>query len=147
MNHVPYKGEAPMLQDLVGGQLQMAFASLQSARPYIDSGRLKTLAVTGTQRMDALPKIATMSEQGIKDEVFQVTGWLGMSAPAKTPPEVVARLGTELQAVIAMPEVRERIQQMGFIPVGSSPEQFNAQFKKDAPVWERVVKVSGARLD
>ena len=85
MNHVPYKGEAPMLQDLVGGQLQMAFASLQSARPYIESGRLKTLAVTGTQRMDALPKIATMSEQGIKDEVFQVTGWLGMSAPAKTP--------------------------------------------------------------
>jgi len=97
--------------------------------------------------MDALPKVATMAEQGIKDEVFQVTGWVGMSAPAKTPPEVVARLGVELQAVIAMPEVRERIQQMGFIPVGSSPEQFNAQCKKDAPVWERVVKVSGAKLD
>src|SRR5574343_1511849 len=134
MNHVAYKGEAPMLQDLVGGQFQMAFASLQSARPYIESGRLKTLAVTGTQRMEALPKVSTMSEQGIKDEVFRVTGWVGMSAPAKTPPEVVARLGAELQAVIAMPEVRERIQQMGFIPVGSSPEQFNAQFKKDAPV-------------
>ena len=147
MNHVAYKGEAPMLQDLVGGQFQMAFASLQSARPYIDSGRLKPLAVTGTQRMDALPKLATMAEQGIKDEVFQVTGWLGMSAPANTPPEVVARLGRELQAVIALPEVRERIQQMGFIPVGSSPEQFGAQFKKDAPVWERVVKVSGAKLD
>ena len=147
MNHVAYKGEAPMLQDLVGGQFQMAFASLQSARPYIESGRLKPLAVTGAQRMDALPKVATMAEQGIKDEVFQVTGWVGMSAPAKTPPEVVARLGVELQAVIAMPEVRERIQQMGFIPVGSSPELFNAQFKKDAPVWERVVKVSGAKLD
>ena len=147
MNHVAYKGEAPMLQDLVGGQFQMAFASLQSARPYIESGRLKPLAVTGAQRMDALPKVATMAEQGIKDEVFQVTGWVGMSAPASTPPEVVARLGRELQAVIAMPEVRERIQQMGFIPVGSSPEQFNAQFKKDAPVWERVVKVSGAKLD
>ena len=136
-----------MLQDLVGGQLQMAFASLQSARPYIDSGRLKPLAVTGTQRMDALPKLATMAEQGIKDEVFQVTGWVGMSAPAKTPPEVVARLGAELKAIIAMPDVRERIQQMGFIPVGSSPEQFAVQFKKDAPVWERVVKVSGAKLD
>ena len=147
MNHVAYKGEAPMLQDLVGGQFQMAFASLQSARPYIESGRLKPLAVTGAQRMDALPKVATMAEQGIKDEVFQVTGWVGMSAPAKTPPEVVARLGVELQAVIAMPEVRDRIQQMGFTPVGSSPEQFSAQFKKDAPVWERVVKVSGAKLD
>ncbi|MDT7522251.1 tripartite tricarboxylate transporter substrate binding protein [Rhodoferax sp. TBRC 17198] len=147
MNHVPYKGEAPMLQDLVGGQFQMAFASLQSARPYIDSGKLKALAVTGGQRMDALPKVSTMAEQGIKDEVFQVTGWLGMSAPAKTPPEVVARLGTEVQAILALPDVRDRILQMGFIPVGSSPEQFNAQFKKDAPVWERVVKVSGATLE
>lgn len=73
----------------------MAFASLQSARPFIESGRLKVLAVTGTQRMDALPKMATMVEQGLKDEVFQVTGWLGMSAPAKTPPEVVNRLATE----------------------------------------------------
>ena len=147
MNHVPYKGEAPMLQDLVGGQFQMAFASLQSARPYIDSGKLKALAVTGGQRMDALPKVSTMAEQGIKDEVFQVTGWLGMSAPAKTPPEVVARLGTEVQAILALPDVRDRILQMGFIPVGSSPEQFNAQFKKDGPVWERVVKVSGATLE
>jgi tripartite-type tricarboxylate transporter receptor subunit TctC len=147
MNHVAYKGEAPMLQDLVGGQFQMAFASLQSARPYIESGRLKPLAVTGTQRMEALPKISTMAEQGVKDEVFQVTGWLGMSAPAKTPPEVLARLGTEVQAVLAMPDVRERIQQMGFLTVGSSPEAFSAQFKKDALVWERVVKVSGAKLD
>jgi tripartite-type tricarboxylate transporter receptor subunit TctC len=147
MNHVPYKGEAPMLTDLVGGQFQMAFASLQSARPYIESGKLKPLAVTGLQRMEALPKVSTMSEQGIKDEVFQVTGWLGMSAPAKTPPEVVARLGSEIQAIVALPEVRERILQMGFIPVGSSPEQFNAQFKKDGPVWERVVKVSGATLE
>jgi tripartite-type tricarboxylate transporter receptor subunit TctC len=147
MSHVAYKGEAPMLQDLVGGQLQMAFASLQAARPYIESGRLKPLGVTGAQRMDALPKLATMSEQGVKDEVFQVTGWLGMSAPANTPPEVLARLGTEMQAIIALPDVRERIQQMGFIPVGSSPEQFNAQFKNDAPVWERLVKMSGAKLD
>lgn len=147
MSHVPYKGEAPMLQDLVGGQLHMTFASLQSARPFIESGRLKALAVTGTQRMDALPKLSTMAEQGIKDEVFQVTGWLGMSAPAKTPPEVVNRLATELQAILAQPDMRERIAQMGFIPVGSSPERFAAQVKQDAGVWERVVKVSGAKLD
>ncbi|NDY92461.1 Bug family tripartite tricarboxylate transporter substrate binding protein [Ideonella livida] len=147
MSHVPYKGEAPMLQDLVGGQLHMAFASLQSARPFIESGRLKALAVTGTQRMDALPKLSTMAEQGIKDEVFQVTGWLGMSAPAKTPPEVVNRLATEMQAILAQPDMRERIAQMGFITVGSSPERFAAQFKQDAGVWERVVKVSGAKLD
>lgn len=147
MNHAAYKGETPMLQDLVGGQIQLTFASLQSARPYIDSGKLKVLAVTGPQRMAALPKVPTMAEQGIKDEVFRVTGWLGMSAPAKTPPEVVARVATEVRAIIALPEVRERIQQMGFIPVGSSPEEFAAQFKKDGPVWERLVKLSGAKLD
>jgi len=147
MNHAAYKGEALMLQDLVGGQIQMAFASLQSARPYIESGRLKPLAVTGTQRMPALPKVSTMTEQGIKDEVFRVTGWVGMSAPAKTPADVLARVATEVRAIIAQPDVRERIQQMGFIPVGSTPEEFNVQFKKDAPVWERLVKLSGAKLD
>lgn len=147
MSHVPYKGESPMLQDLVGGQVQMAFASLQSARSFIESGRLKALAVTGTQRMEALPKVPTMVEQGIKDEVFQVSGWLGMSVPARTPPEVVNRLATEMQAILAQPDMRERIVQMGFIPVGSSPERFGAQFRQDAAVWERVVKVSGAKLD
>lgn len=147
MNHAAYKGEAPMLQDLVGGQIQLAFASLQSARPYIDSGRLKVLAVTGMQRMPALPKVPTMNEQGIKDEVFRMTGWLGMSAPAKTPADALTRVATELRAIIAQPDVRERIQQMGFIPVGSTPEEFAAQFKKDGPVWERLVKLSGAKLD
>ncbi|KDB52691.1 hypothetical protein X805_17550 [Sphaerotilus natans subsp. natans DSM 6575] len=147
MSHVPYKGESPMLQDLVGGQLQMAFASLQSARSFIESGRLKALAVTGTQRMEALPKVPTMMEQGIKDEVFQVSGWLGMSAPARTPPEVVSRLATEMQGILAQPDMRERIVQMGFIPVGSTPERFSTQFRQDAAVWERVVKVSGAKLD
>jgi len=147
MNHAAYKGESPMLQDLVGGQIQLTFASLQSARPYIESGRLKALAVTGTQRMIALPKVPTLSEQGIKDEVFRVTGWVGMSAPAKTPADVLARMGTEVRAILAQPDVRERIQQMGFIPVGSTAEEFNVQFKKDAPVWERLVKLSGAKLD
>ena len=147
MNHAAYKGESPMLQDLVGGQIQLTFASLQSARPYIESGRLKALAVTGTQRMIALPKVPTMSEQGIKDEVFRVTGWVGMSAPAKPPADVLARMGTEVRAILAQPDVRERIQQMGFIPVGSTAEEFNVQFKKDAPVWERLVKLSGAKLD
>lgn len=147
MNHAAYKGESPMLQDLVGGQIQLTFASLQSARPYIESGRLKALAVTGTQRMIALPKVPTMSEQGIKDEVFRVTGWVGMSAPAKTPADVLARMGTEVRAILAQPDVRERIQQMGFIPVGSTAEEFSVQFKKDAPVWERLVKLSGAKLD
>jgi len=147
MSHVAYKGESPMLTDLAGGQIHMTFASLQSARPHIESGRVKVLAVTGTQRMPALPRVPTMLEQGIKDDVFRVSGWLGMSAPARTPPDVLARISREVRAIIALPEVRERIQQMGFIPVGSSPEEFAVQFRKDAPVWERVVKLSGATLD
>ncbi|MCA0239925.1 MAG: tripartite tricarboxylate transporter substrate binding protein [Proteobacteria bacterium] len=147
MNHVPYKGEAAMLQDMVGGQFHIAFAALQSARPFIESGRLKALGVTGTERLAALPKVPTLLEQGIKDDVFRVTGWVGMSAPAKTPAAAVSRMAAEVHAILAQPEMRERFQQMGFIAVGNTPEEFRAVVQKDGPVWERVVKLSGAKLD
>lgn len=147
MAHIPYKGEAPMMSDLAGGQIDMAFASLQAAKPHIDSGRVKVLAVTGEQRMASLPQVATLIEQGIKDELFRISGWLGMSAPARTPADILQQVTTEVRAILALPEVRQRIQGMGFIPVGNTPEQFASVFQKDAPIWERVVKLSGAKLD
>lgn len=147
MTHTPYKGEAPMMQDLAGGQIDMAFASLQAAKPHIDSGRVKVIAVTGEQRMAALPQAATLIEQGIKDEIFRISGWLGMSAPARTPTEVLQQVTAEVRAIITLPEIRQRIQTMGFIPVGNTSEQFAAVIQKDAPIWERVVKLSGAKLD
>lgn len=147
MTHAAYKGEAPMLQDLAGGQIQMAFASLQSAKPYIDSGKLRVIGVTGEQRMPALPNVSTLGEQGLKDEVFRVTGWMAMAAPAKTPADIVQRVTAEVRAICNLPEVRDRIAGMGFIPVANTTEEFAAAYKKDFPVWERVVQMTGAKLD
>ncbi len=147
MTHAPYKGEAPMLQDLVGGQIDFAFASAQTAKPYIDGGKLRSIAVTGEQRMSVLPTVPTMHEQGFKDDIFRVTGWIAMVAPAKTPNDVVQRVSAEVRAIVALPETQERINKMGFLPVGNTPEQFSVVYKNEYPVWERVVKMSGAKLD
>lgn len=147
MTHAAYKGEAPMLQDLVGGQIDFAFASAQTAKPYIDSGKLRSIAVTGEQRMSVLPSVPSMSEQGFKDDIFRVTGWIAMAAPAKTPADVVQRVSAEVRAIVALPETQDRINKMGFIPVGNTPEQFAVVYKNEFPVWERVVKLSGAKLD
>jgi tripartite-type tricarboxylate transporter receptor subunit TctC len=147
MTHAAYKGEAPTLQDLVGGQIDFAFASAQTAKPYIDGGKLRSIAVTGEQRMSVLPTVPTMREQGFKDDIFRVTGWIAMAAPAKTPNDVVQRVAAEVRAIVALPETQDRINKMGFIPVGNTPEQFAAVYKNEYPVWERVVKMSGAKLD
>jgi tripartite-type tricarboxylate transporter receptor subunit TctC len=147
MTHAAYKGEAPMLQDLVGGQIDFAFASAQTAKPYIDGGKLRSIAVTGEQRMSVLPTVPTMREQGFKDDIFRVTGWIAMAAPAKTPNDVLQRVSAEVRAIVALPETQDRINKMGFMPVGNTPEQFSAVYKTESPVWERVVKLSGAKLD
>jgi tripartite-type tricarboxylate transporter receptor subunit TctC len=147
MTHAPYKGEAPMLQDLVGGQIDFAFASAQTAKPYIDGGKLRSIAVTGEQRMSVLPNVPTMREQGFRDDIFRVTGWVAMAAPAKIPNDVLQRVAAEVRAIVALPETQDRINKMGFIPVGNTPEQFAAVYKSEFPVWERVVKMSGAKLD
>jgi hypothetical protein len=135
MNHVAYKGEAPMLQELVGGQLQLCFSSCSSIpRPFIESGRVKAIGVTGTQRMDILPKVPTMSEQGIKDEVFQVTGWLGMSAPARHArksggPPGHRPAGRDRQC----PRCASASSRWASCPVGAAPSS-STQFKTSAPV-------------
>jgi tripartite-type tricarboxylate transporter receptor subunit TctC len=147
MTHAAYKGEAPMLQDLVGGQIDFAFASAQTAKPYIDGGKLRSISVTGEQRMSVLPNVPTMREQGFRDDIFRVTGWIAMAAPAKTPNDVLQRVAAEVRAIVALPETQDRINKMGFIPVGNTPEQFAAVYKNEFPVWERVVKMSGAKLD
>ena len=147
MTHAAYKGEAPMLQDLVGGQIDFAFASAQTAKPYIDGGKLRSIAVTGEQRMSVLPNVPTMREQGFRDDIFRVTGWVAMAAPAKIPNDVLQRVAAEVRAIVALPETQDRINKMGFIPVGNTPEQFAAVYKSEFPVWERLVKMSGAKLD
>ena len=147
MSHVPYKGEAPMMQDLIGGQIQMAYASVLQAKAHIDAGKIKVVGVTGEHRVSALPNVPTLAEQGLKDEAYRLTGWLAMAAPAGTPKAVVQRVADELRAACELPEVRARIAAMGFDLRASTPEAFAAAYRQELPVWERLVKQSGAKLD
>jgi len=147
MVHAPYKGEAPMLQELIGGQIQMSYASALAAKPHIEAGKLKLIGVTGLKRMAVLPNAPTLAEQGLTDEFYRIAGWIGMAAPAKTPKDIIARVSSEIQRICVMPEIIEKISSMGFTVAASTPEAFTAAYKKDYPVWERLVKTSGARLD
>lgn len=147
MSHIPYKGEAPMMQELIGGQIQMAYASALQAKPHLEAGRIKAIGVTGERRMSTLPNVPTLAEQGLKDEAYRVTGWLAMAAPAGTPKAVVDRIAAELRAACQLPDVRSRIAAMGFEIKDSSPEAFDAVYKQELPVWERLIKQSGAKLE
>ena len=147
MAHVPYKGEAPMIQDMIGGQVLMGFGSVTQAKSMIEAGKLKALGATGDKRIGVLPKVPTFAEQGVKDDVFRTVGWIAMAAPGATPKPVIQRLADEVKAACALPEVRERMTGFGFEAVGRGPDEFNAIAKADAQVWSRLVKQTGATLD
>ncbi|RZL94662.1 MAG: tripartite tricarboxylate transporter substrate binding protein [Variovorax sp.] len=147
MNHVAYKGESPMITDLIGGQIQMAYASALVAKPHIDAGKLKAIGVTGERRLSALPDVPTLAEQGMKDEAYRLTGWLAIAVPAKTPEPIVKRLADEIRKATQQPDVQQKVAAMGFELKDSSPEAFAAAYKKERPVWERLIKQSGAKLD
>lgn len=147
MNHVAYKGEAPMMQDLIGGQIQMAYASALVAKPHIDAGKVRAIGVSGERRMSTLPNVPTLAEQGLKDEAYRVTGWLAIAVPAKTPKPIVDRIAEEVRKATQQPDVRERVAAMGFEIKDSSPELFAAAWKQERPVWERLIKQSGAKLE
>ena len=147
MSHVAYKGEAPMMQDLIGGQIQMAYASALVAKPHIDSGKIRAIGVSGERRMSTLPNVPTLAEQGMKDEAYRVTGWLAVAMPAKTPKPIVDRIAEEVRKATQQPDVRERVAAMGFEIKDSSPELFAAAWKAERPVWERLIKQSGAKLE
>jgi len=147
MNHVAYKGEAPMVQDLIGGQIQMAYASALQAKPHIEAGKLKAIGVTGERRMSTLPNVPTLAEQGLKDEAYRLTGWLAVAAPAGTPKPIVQRLADEIRKATQQPDVQQKVAAMGFELKDSSPEAFAAAYKAERPVWERLIKQSGAKLE
>jgi tripartite-type tricarboxylate transporter receptor subunit TctC len=147
MNHIPYKGEAPMMLELIGGQFQMAYASALQAKPHLDAGKVKAIGVTGDSRMSALPNVPTLAEQGLKDEAYRMTGWLALAAPAGTPKAVIDRIAAEVRAACQLPDVRARVAAMGFEIQDSSPEAFAMAYKQELPVWERLIKLSGAKLE
>ena len=143
--HVPYKGAAPALSDLLGGQVQMAFQTALSAVPHLQSGQLRAVAVAANKRLAQLPNVPTMAEAGLPD--FEVSSWNGLFAPAKTPPEIVARLHAEAVKALTAPDLREKLNAQGAEAVGSTPEEFRAYIRAEIEKWGKVVRASGARVD
>jgi len=143
--HVPYKGAAPMMNDLLGGQVSMAFVDAGTGRAFVTSGKVRALAVTGTERLDMAPGAPTFTELGLGG--FEPKGWFGFFLPAGAPAAVLARLSADLQKVARLPDVAKRIDDLGQEPVGSTPEAFAAVIKKDGPLYAKLIKDLNIRLD
>lgn len=142
--HVPYKGGAPAIVDVMSGQVNVYFANAASSLGYITSHKLKALAVTSATRMKELPDVPTMSESGLKN--FSVLEWNGFFAPAGTPPEVVARLQQAIQATMKKPAIQEKLHKLGLTPVGSTSAEFAAFVKSETARWREVVKANHISL-
>jgi tripartite-type tricarboxylate transporter receptor subunit TctC len=147
MTHVPYNGEAPMIQDLIGGQIALGFGTAGTLLPQIASGRLRAIAVTGPKRFPDLPDVQTMAEAGLPDPEFRVIGGILLLAPAATPAPVLARLDAEACAAVQSVPVRARMQIYGLRAVGGSAEQARQACEDSTPLVAELVKVSGVKME
>lgn len=143
--HVPYKGVAPALVDLIGGQVHALVSTMPSATPHIRSGRVRALAVASAQRARTMPDIPTFQEAGFPG--FEASAWNAVLAPAGAPDEIVRRLNAAIVKIVRTPEVSERLAAQGAEPVGDTPEQFGKYLEAEVVKWAKVVKASGAKLD
>jgi tripartite-type tricarboxylate transporter receptor subunit TctC len=145
MTHVPYKGAAPAMNDLVGGQIQLMFDNLASSLGQVKAGRIKALAVTTAKRTALAPDLPTIAESGLPG--FDISTWFGIFVPAGTPRDIVERLHAEFARALAMPDVREKMLALGAEPVGSRPGEFAAYIRAEADKYARVIHASGAKAD
>lgn len=143
MVHVPYKGNAPALTDLVGGHVDLVFNGLTSALPLIKSGKLRPLGMTSLKRAGALPDVPTVDEQGLKG--FQAVAWNGLTAPARTPKDVIAKLNADVVKVIRSPELVEKLRAEGSDPVGSSVADYTAFLRDEIAKWAKVIKLANIK--
>jgi len=145
MTHVPYRGSAPAVTDLVGGQVQLMFDNIPSSLPLVRAGKLHALAVTGPRRSPVLPDLPTLSEAGLTG--FAITSWFALFAPAGTPPKILHRLNKEAAKAIASKELRQQWMAQGIEPAGGTSEQLDAFRLVEAPKWKKIVSDSGARVE
>lgn len=145
MEHVPYKGSAPALMDLVGGNLQVMFDAYASSGPFIRDNKIRLLAVTTAQRSKLLPDVPTVAESGLPG--YEAMPWLGFVAPAGTPSAAVNKFHAELMEVLKEPAVQEKFRSLGLDIIGNNPKEFGEFIKKDIVKWAKVVKDSGAKAD
>lgn len=144
MQHVPYKGDAPSIVDLIGGSIQVALPTTVAGLPHVRSGKLRAIAVTGTKRLDSMPDLPTVAETL---PGYEAVSWGGIMVPAGTPPEIVKRLNVEINRILKMPDVAEKLQNLGAIIVGSTPEEFDKYVKDEIAKWGKVARDNNIALD
>jgi tripartite-type tricarboxylate transporter receptor subunit TctC len=145
MQHVAYKGTAPALTDLIGGQIQLNFDTPVTSIPHIRSGKLKAIAITGKNRLASLPDVPTFAEAGLPEYDFQI--WFGVIAPAGTPKDIISKLSTEIARVLALPDVKESLALQGLDPFNLSPDQFGALLRADLDKYGKVIKAAGIKIE
>lgn len=143
--HVPYKGSAPAIADVMAGRVDLMCDALNSSLPFIRAGKLRALAVTTAQRSEQLPDVPTLQESGLND--FDVSSWFGFFAPANTPKEVVALLSSELQKATAMPATRKKISDIGLETVSSSSDELRTMVQREQARWKEVIRQANVRLE
>jgi tripartite-type tricarboxylate transporter receptor subunit TctC len=143
--HVPYKGSAPAVSDMLGGHIMMMFDNTPNVLPHVKAGKLRGLAVTSLKRSALAPEIATVDESGVPG--YEINVWFGVVGPAGIPRETLMRLNGEINKILQMPDVRERFLNGGVEPVGGPPEKFGEHLRSEIVKWGKVVKASGARVD
>jgi len=145
MQHVPYKGSAPAMLDLIAGRIDIMFDNIPLPLPHIKAGKLRGLAVTAAQRSPVLPELPTLAEAGVPG--FDVSSWYGIYAPAGLPRDIVTRLNGAFNEVLRLPEIRNQLVSQGWSPTGGTPEQFGAFTQAELERWARVVKSANVRVD
>jgi len=143
--HVPYKGDAQMVTDLIGGQVDMAFGTAVAFLPHIKSGKIVALAVTNPRRSTTQTNLPTVSESGVPG--YEAVQWFGIAVPTGTPQAIVQRLNEEIRAILAMPDVRARVAELGFDVVGDKPDEFGEFLRAENQKWGKIAKISGTKLD
>ena len=145
LTHIPYKGTGPLLNDVLAGQVPVTIASAVGLVPQIKAGKLRGLGVTSARRSAAVPDLPTIAEAGVPG--YDVTQWFGLLAPVATPAAIVSRLNSEVNKMLATPEVKEMLGARGADPIAGTPAEFAALIKSEYAKWAKVVKDSGARVD
>jgi tripartite-type tricarboxylate transporter receptor subunit TctC len=145
MTHIPYKGRATAIPDLLGGRVTMMFDNMPSSLPLVKEGRLRALGVTSAKRSPAAPEIPTLAEQGLPG--FDAVSWFALFAPANTPRPIVDRLQAEVKKILAQPEIAKKLADAGLDAVGSTPDELAAYQRNEIAKWAKVVKDSGAKVE
>ena len=145
MQHIPYKGSNPAVTDLLGGQVNYMFDSITSAKPHIDSGKLRAIGLTTTKRSKALPNVPTISESGLPG--YEVTPWFAVFLPAGTPKPIISKLNTALVDALKSPEIRTKFDGIGAEPLGSTPDELASYLNKEIERWGKVISTNHIKSD